>query len=286
MLWNALIVKGYAIEARDGRIGTVSDFLFDDKNWEIRWLIVDTGSWMLDRKVLLPPSVLGDIHAAGHEFLVNLTMEQVRESPDIDTQQPVSRQMEANIYDYYGQDSYWGGVLDTDRHRFADNAGFAKPDRGSVLSASAFDEQQIEGDPHLRSIESVRRYSIQASDGEIGHVSDFLIEDGSWSIRYLVVDTRNWWPENRVLMPAGSVKAIDWALKSVYLDADRRRVKESPAYDASAMVDEAYDHALLKYYGIKLNEARSTFTKRYPHIFDASVEWSRNFVRTLRGDGM
>jgi hypothetical protein len=107
MLWNASAIKDYAIAASDGRLGTVSDFLFDDASWLVRWLVVDTGNWLSGRKVLLPPSVLGHLDPNGREFAVGLTMQQVKDSPDIDTDRPVSRQMETNIYDYYG----WSPVL-------------------------------------------------------------------------------------------------------------------------------------------------------------------------------
>ena len=108
MLWNASAINGYAIAASDGRLGTVSDFLFDDASWLVRWLVVDTGKWLSGRKVLLPPSVLGHLDPKGQEFSVRLTMQQVKDSPDIDTDRPVSRQMETNIYDYYGWSPYWG----------------------------------------------------------------------------------------------------------------------------------------------------------------------------------
>ena len=108
MLRNASAIKGYAIAANDGRLGTVSDFLFDDASWLVRWLVVDTGNWLSGRKVLLPPSVLGHLDPKGREFAVGLTMQQVKDSPDIDTERPASRQMETNIYDYYGWNPYWG----------------------------------------------------------------------------------------------------------------------------------------------------------------------------------
>ena len=102
MFWTASALKGYAIAATDGPLGTVSDFLFDDAGWSIRWLVVDTGNWLSGRTVLLPPSVLGQPDAGQRTFSVALSMQQVKDSPDIDTQQPVSRQMEAGVYDYYG----------------------------------------------------------------------------------------------------------------------------------------------------------------------------------------
>src|SRR5271163_3835056 len=107
MLWNASAINGFAIAASDGHIGTVSDFLFDDASWLVRWLVVDTGNWLSGRKVLLPPSVLGRLYAKDQVFAVKLTVEQVKDSPDIDTDRPVSRQMETSVYDYYGWSPYW-----------------------------------------------------------------------------------------------------------------------------------------------------------------------------------
>ena len=108
MLLNASAIKGYAIEASDGRLGTVSDFLFHDASWLVRWLVVDTGKWLSGRKVLLPVSALGHLDQGKEEFSVRLTMQQIKDSPDIDADRPVSRQMETNIYDYYGWSPYWG----------------------------------------------------------------------------------------------------------------------------------------------------------------------------------
>jgi hypothetical protein len=110
MLWDASVVKGCGIEAHGGRLGTVSDFLFEDAKWLIRWLVVDTGHWLSGRKVLLPPSALGHPDPQLRRFPVNLTMQQVKDSPDIDTDRPVSRQMESHVYDYNGWDPYWAGA--------------------------------------------------------------------------------------------------------------------------------------------------------------------------------
>src|ERR1700689_172293 len=108
MLRNASAITDYAIAASDGRLGTVSDFLFDDVGWAIRWLVVDTGNWLSGRKVLLPRSALGQPDPAAGHFPVKLTMQQVKDSPDVDMDQPVSRQIEAHVYSYYGWDPYWG----------------------------------------------------------------------------------------------------------------------------------------------------------------------------------
>jgi hypothetical protein len=109
MLWDASAINGYAIEASDGQVGTVSDLLFEDVGWVVRWLVVDTGNWLPGRKVLLLLSDLGRSDRALRHFPVKPTMEHVNDSRDVDTDQLISRQIEAHVYDYFGWDPYWGG---------------------------------------------------------------------------------------------------------------------------------------------------------------------------------
>ena len=256
MLWDASAITGYAIEASDGQIGSVSDMLFEDVNWTLRWLVVDTGNWLSGRKVLLPVSALGHPDRASRNFTVKLTMDQVRHSPDIDTEASVSRQNEAHVYDYYGLDPYWGGglypisnamavpflaPLAPDERRALDAA-----DVGNVPEATGLHEA---GDPHLRSIESVTGYHIHASDGEIGHVEDFLIDDIDWNIQYLTVDTANWWFGNRVLIAPKMVQKIDWAERMIDLNVERQKVRDAPPYDPNMTVDGAFDEKFVGYYG-------------------------------------
>jgi hypothetical protein len=99
MLWSASSLNGYTIEASDGRVGIVHDLLFDDIDWIIRWLVVNTGD-DVDHKVLLPFSALGIPDASLRQFPVNLTIEQVRNSPDVETDLPVSRQIEEALYNF------------------------------------------------------------------------------------------------------------------------------------------------------------------------------------------
>ena len=241
MLWDASVMKGYAIEARDGRLGTVSDVLFEDARWMIRWLVVDTGHWLSGRKVLLPPSALGPPDPQSRRFPVKLTMQQVKDSPDIDTDRPVSRQMESHVYDYYGWDPYWAGA----------GTPFVPPlylPRSWGLEKVRAGPQSKEGGPHLRSTAAVTGYHIHATDGQIGHVEDFLVDDAGWSIRYLVVDTRNWWPGEQILISPRTVREIDWAEKSIHLNISRQRVKGGRVYDPSTMADRANEDLMLKYY--------------------------------------
>jgi sporulation protein YlmC with PRC-barrel domain len=251
MLQHASTLNGYAIVASDGRLGTVGDFLFDDASWTIRWLVVDTGKWLAGRKVLLPPSVLGHPNPEQNEFPVRLTMQQVKNSPDIDTDRPVSRQTEADIYDYYGWRPYWGTGYYLGAFGYTGGLGYGPMAPSPERMRRAEDivaAQHSNDDVHLRSIEAVTAYHIHARDGEIGHLEDMLLEDADWSIHYLVVDTRNWWPGKKVLISPRSVEAIVWTDSLVNLYVNRQTVKDSPAYDPSTAVNRTYENQFNKHY--------------------------------------
>ncbi len=247
MLWDASAINGYALEASDGQIGTVSDLPFDDAGWVIRWLIVDTGTWLTGRKVLLPLSALGQPDRSQRHFTVKLTTQQVKDSPDVDTDQPVSRQLEDHVYNFYGVNPYWSGGYFPMGNRMA--TPLIAPLYGKQDDLRR-DAQPNQGDPHLRSIAAVTRYHVHATDGEIGHVEDFLVDDAGWSIRFIKIDTRNWLPGQRMLISPYSVREIDWADRFIHLDVDRQKVKDSPPYDPSITVDGAYQEKFLTYYGI------------------------------------
>jgi len=244
-MWNTSTIDGYEVEARDGPLGTVSDLLFDQANWMVRWLVVDTDRWLSSRKVLLPPSALGNIDPARRQFSVKLTVQQVKDSPDIDTDRPVSRQMETNTYDHYNCAPYCGNV------EFSNSDGYV----GGIAVSPAREESIADGPPddddqHLRSVEAVSGYHIHAGDGEIGHIECFLLRDADWSINFLVVDTKNWWPGRKVLISPRSAVQIDWTAKLVTLNVDRQRVKDSPAYHATAAVDRLYEKHFNSHYGL------------------------------------
>jgi hypothetical protein len=251
MLRNASAITDYAIAASDGRLGKVVDLLFDDLSWRVRWLVVETGGWLSGRRVVLPTTVLGRLDADSLEFPVRLTMQQVKDSPDLDTEKPVSRQMETKTYGYYGWTPYWG-----DGMYMGGGLG------GAMVSASYLQPPQPldnapeppaeTGDPHLRSIEAVTGYHIHARDGEIGHVEDFLVEDVDWSIHFLVVDTKNWWPAKKVLIQPRSARTIDWDERLVNLNVDRQTVKDSPVYDPAVPVDSAFEKNFHNYYAAEL----------------------------------
>jgi sporulation protein YlmC with PRC-barrel domain len=251
MLRHESEIIGYAIQASDGAIGTVSDVFFDDATWLVRWLVVDTGNWLPGRKVLLPPSALAEVNHIGHQFSVNLTKEQVNACPEADSDRPVSRQMESEIYGHYGWSPYWGdgtyAGLDGAMGGVFIGPALLSPEllaEAKVLE----DARHAKDDPALRSANEVIGYQILASDGEIGHVDDFLFEDEDWSVHYMVIDTKNWWAGKKVLISPMSVRRIEWQERRVSLGANRLQVQHSPAYDPAMTIDPIYEKNYEKYY--------------------------------------
>jgi hypothetical protein len=244
MLRHASGIIGNAVKATDGAIGSIDDMLFDDEQWIMRWIVVDTGNWLPGRRVLLPPQVFGTPDPVSDEVAVDLNREQIKASPPADADRPVSRQDEADLFAHYGWDPYWG-------------AGSGYPG-GTVLNVGPHtlqsppdtDASAKHSDEHLRSMTAVRRYSIQAIDGEIGHAEDFLIDDSNWRIAYLIVDTRNWWPGKRVLISPRWLDDVSWTQHKIFVALERERIKNSPAYNPGNELEPEYEAELEQYYGI------------------------------------
>jgi hypothetical protein len=252
MLIVGSALKGYAIEATDGRIGTVKTFLFDDTTWKIRWLVIDTGHWLTDRQVLVHPSAIGQPDHGQQYLPVNLTKSQIEASPTIQQHQPVTMQMQGNLYSYYGWDPYWGpDYYGADLSGRGLGGGFGRSGLGvdRELEGDTMLRGAEDGDPHLRNMNAVRGYHIHATDGSIGHVENFLLDDVSWAIRYLIVDTRNWWPGAHVLISPYAVKSIEWRDNQIRLDVSREQVKSSPPWDPVKIVEELYERRLHQHYG-------------------------------------
>jgi sporulation protein YlmC with PRC-barrel domain len=249
MLMVGSALKGDTIAATDGDIGTLSDILFDDQTWKIRWLVVDAGSWLTARKVLLHPSAIE--HGGGDgAWSVRLTKAQVKGSPDITTDLPVSRQMETSLYGYYGWEAGWRGAGYFGGYPYALGMPFVSPPTFADRDPHAYARHPDDhADPHLRSITAIHGYHIAATDGAIGHVENVLIDKIAWDIRYLIVDTRNWWPGRHVLLSPYAVRDINWSDRQVQVNVSRDQVKASPAWDPVSQVDEAYERSLHSHYG-------------------------------------
>jgi hypothetical protein len=244
-------LKDFAIVASDGRIGGVSDFLFDDVTWKVRWLVVDCGTWLKGRKVLIPPAVV--IYAGlEHEYFdVKLTKAQVESSPSLAEHEPVSRQMETLLYDYYGADPGWGGPFGSGVMGAMASPMLTPPYLGFQMRP----EPQLEvsesqgGDSHLRSVNEVIGYRIHAADGDIGHVENFMFDNDTWELPYFIIDVSNWWFGNRVLISTHAVTSIDWVGRHVRIGASREQVRTSPLWDPLAAFTDIEKSLLHNHYG-------------------------------------
>lgn len=223
MLHRLHRLLGVRIAATDGDIGHVQEAYFDDQAWAIRYLVVDTGSWLTGRTVLLSPYAIRPPIGLDSPIDVNLTRAQVEDSPGIDLHRPVSRRHEQELLRFYNYPDYWsGGGL----------WAMGPTPMLAVLPEPAIELGVADEDVHLRSTAAVKGYDIRALDGTLGHVEDFLFDDGNWAIRYLVVDTRNWWPGGkRVLIATLWLDAVDWATKTVSVQLTREQIRNAPAYD-------------------------------------------------------
>jgi len=206
-------LQGYRLQAIDGQVGKIADLYFDDHEWIVRYVIVDTGGWLTGRAVLLSPSALGAPDDTAREFAVALTRERIENAPGIDEAKPVDRQQELGLAEDFGWPA-WRQSVDG-------------------LPQQVTRKQSAEGDPNLRSAADVLGYVIAALDGEIGSVSGLLVETTGWNVRALTVDTGKWLSGRQVVLTPDRVKHINWAERRVEIDLSTEQVRNSPPYDGN-----------------------------------------------------
>ena len=206
MLHNLKELMGSSVIAADGEMGRVRNFQFDDISWTIRYLVVDVGTWFKRRDVVLAISAVEQPDREKRTINVRLTREQVRDSPDVDTEKPVSRQQEIALEEYWGKMTYWvsthfeGGAL--------------------IPTGRKYPVHTIE-DPHLRSAWDLVDYKVWASDGEVGRLEGLIMDEASWHLGYLDVKAGDWLHGRSVLIPTRWVKSISWADLRINLHHNR-----------------------------------------------------------------
>ena len=244
MFYATNAIKGYKLDGLDGQIGKVKEFYFDDRHWTIRYLVADTGNWLAARQVLISPYALVAVNPDLFErqIEVDLTKKQIEDSPSLDSDKPVSRQFEQDYFGYYGWPMYWAGsyawgcdpFLVRDREKWR-----------------AFPKGEKTWDPHLRSTKEVSGYRIHATDGDIGHVEDFIMDDETWTIRYLIINTLNWRPGTKVLVSPLWIERVSWGQSKVFVNLSRETIKRSPEYTEEFLLTRDYETELHQHYGRK-----------------------------------
>jgi hypothetical protein len=248
MLRSATDLKGLRIRGTDGEIGSVDEFYFDDERWVIRYVVVDAGGWLGRRVLLSPISVTGTDWSA-RALNVSLTRDRIRKSPDADFDAPISRKFERMYYDYYAYSPYWMGAGYWGAAYLPGALAAAGAARVEKARAAAALEEGA--DPRLRSSREVTGYHIQATDGEIGHVDDFVIDESSWAIRYLRIDTSNWIGGKAVLIPQRALDNVDWRRQVINVRLTREQVRNSPELEPHGFTTE-YEQRLDTHYRITM----------------------------------
>lgn len=230
-LWNLHNLERFSLAARDGEIGSIESIYFDDQEWLIRYFVVKTGGWLTGRKVLVVPGMISDVDEKEETINVDLTRKEIENAPPVETEQPVSRYYEEEFFHHYRLSPYWSDI----------------PPMAPVEQPKGKPESPA--NPHLRSGEEVRNYRIQADDGDIGHIDDFILESPDWTIRYLEVDTHNWLPSKHVLISPTWLDAIDWASRKVSTNLQRETIRTAPPYDPKELNSREYQVKLYGHYG-------------------------------------
>jgi len=225
MLKSTKELYGTRIGASDGDIGHVKDFYFDDKNWVVRYLIADTGSWLAGRLVLLSPHAFSRFGMNADLLKVNLTKSQIENSPPIDSHKPVSRQYEVDYYNYYGWPAYWNGVGMWGMGAYP---LMVPPSKTEIDDRQPFHHRQ---DKHLQSALAITGYAIQAVDGQIGDVSALMIDDRSWAVPEFAVKAGHWFSGKEVLVSTKSVTRISYEESKVFVSLTMADIERTAPND-------------------------------------------------------
>lgn len=232
MLQNIKHLYGMKLEASDGLIGHVKDFYFDDHSWMVRYLVVDTGTWLLGRQVLLThhafaPNAFGRASDKDKILHANLNRKQIENSPSIDAHRPVSRQYEDEYHRYYGWPAYWqgGGMWGV----AGVPAATLPPDQENPLHHGHNQRDDI----HLRSTSSVVGYQIHATDHPIGSVCGFMLDGTTWAIREVLVETGYWFSRKIISVLPASVGRISYEHSVVYVNLTMAEIEQTANHDVA-----------------------------------------------------
>lgn len=242
MLRSLQNLYDYQINATDGSVGWIKDFLFDDQKWELRFLIASP--WLFGQDVLLAIRTIGPLDRHNQTLPIRLTMKQIIESPDIHSQIPASQRDILEQTPYHEWPSYWTG-FDT---LLAEHPALTLPVKTQPAETPAEGHAPGEGN-HLQSARDTQGLHIAAIDGGIGHLEDFIVNVENWRIRYLVVATKNWLPGSKVLISPKWIRSINWTEEKIHIDHTVQEVRNSPPFDPAEPINRAYEQVLYDYYG-------------------------------------
>ena len=242
MLQSVKHLINYDIQAQDGALGHVYDYYVDNVRWTVRYMVVSTGRWLPGHKVLLSPEAIVGVDSMDRTIALDLTKDQIKRSPDVGSDLPVSKQQEEKLRSYYAWPAYWAVGFDPVLAAYT-------PTDADVQAAVSSPHPQSQSDHHLRSARELIGYQLKAVDGEMGHVDDLIVDLEDWQVHYMVIRTGSWMSGKQVLIALEWVQDISWDDHQVTVDVTQDQVKDSPVFDPHAPVNREYEVRLYDYYG-------------------------------------
>lgn len=252
MLRKLQNLKGFTIHGKDDDLGKVEDFYFDQHRFVLRYIVVDTGSWLKNEQTLISTNAFKQVNYEQKEILVDLTSDELEEAPSLEKNRSVSKVMEEKIVKHFDWPIYWTSPLTSDGPAIQ---------AGSIIRENLFnfddltdeekraEEEEIES--NLRSFNEVRGYHIQAEDKEFGHLEDLFVDEENWVIRYLLIDTRNILPGKDVLIAPEWLQNISWNQEKIFVSKTKKEIKNAPEYKeekAGYLVHRDYEQKLYDHY--------------------------------------
>lgn len=231
-------LQTYNLCATDGEIGPLEDLSFEDSTWTVRYIVANTDTWLDGRAILISSVAIGGIDKDNNEIFVEISRHQIKGSPPIESVNRITRQYEADYFRYYGWPPYWKSTPVSSR--------FLTDEIDESYTGT---KRRRPVNNHIRSASEIMGYNIAAQDGEIGKVTNFVIDEKNWAICYLEIDTIGWWPGKHVLLNPAWITMIDWPMKNVIVDLDRRAIRSAPAYDPKSVISRNYEIKLFEHYG-------------------------------------
>ena len=235
MLYEAKSFKNYALCGIDGTIGKVKELLFDDQKWNVRYLVVDTGNWLKGRKVLIAPNFLVDVSKENQCITVNLTKKQIEDSPPLSSDQPVDRQYDKAYWSFFNLPESVLTKLPEDQ------AFMRKLDKKDLDDRHA---EERSWDHQLRSTSASTGNNIEALDGEVGCIDDFIIDDQTWSIRYMVVNSADWWAGHKLLVAPPWISKLNWGDAKIFININRAPFESLEEFTSIDMLSREYEERL------------------------------------------
>ena len=243
MLRSLTALEGYNLIAADGDIGRCSDFLFDDEQWILRYMVARTGPWLLEREVLVTPPLIERASWEERAISVKLTRKQLEDCPPIETDSPISRRYEQAYHDFFSTSYYWLGNGLWGDYGYP---GLMVPQE----PPTQLPKEPPDDETHLRSVDEVSGYSVRTSQNEsAGHVADFIFDDQTWAIRYVVLDTSYLPFSKKRLIATELIVEVNWIDRDLKLEVTAEQLEQAPPYDPAALINEESETVLYDYYG-------------------------------------